>query len=107
MKTKGNFIFKGATKKEGGTFTNDKGQKIEYSPKYLIKFDEIITNDKGQREVFERSIDLKEIPENNELITKILSLDLYSKVDFDFDVQISKVKNTAILSLLDVAKASK
>ena len=33
-------VFKSVTTREGGEFTNDKGQVIKYDPSFVIKFDD-------------------------------------------------------------------
>ena len=44
MKCVGKFKFKGLVKREGGSFTNDRGQEITYKESYLLKVDESTEN---------------------------------------------------------------
>ena len=59
MKCKGEFIFRGIERREGGNFINEKGDTISYKPSYKVKVDEV--TEKG---VFERVLKVAE--ENTE-----------------------------------------
>ena len=53
MICKGNFKFKSITKRDGGDFINEMGERIKYKPCFLLKCDEL--TDKG---IFERTFKL-------------------------------------------------
>lgn len=76
-----NVVFKGLAKREGGEFTNDRGQKVTYDESYLLKFDEEVNG-----EVFERR--LKFPITNKQLANKLKDLDIYSKIVLICDVQL-------------------
>lgn len=81
MKCKGDFIFRGIERREGGNFVNEKGQTISYKPSYKIKVDEVTDNG-----VFERVL---KVDENNaQLINDFRVLDIYQKIQITFDVLI-------------------
>ena len=82
MKTNGEFIFKTIEEREGGEFVNDRGQKIKYDGKYVIKLDEKSEDGKINDRRF--SIDKKD----TELINQFKSLPSYSDVNIEFDVRI-------------------
>ncbi len=82
MKTNGEFIFKTIEEREGGEFVNDRGQKIKYDGKYVIKLDEKSEDGKINDRRF--SIDKKD----TELINQFKSLPTYSDVKIEFDVRI-------------------
>lgn len=79
MNCVGEFIYKGIEKREGGEFTNDKGQNIKYNESYILKIDE--STDKG---IFERKlkIDLK----NNSLIDKLKNKKPYEPIKLLCDI---------------------
>lgn len=76
-----NVVFKGLAKREGGEFTNERGQKVTYDESYLLKFDEEVNGD-----VFERR--LKFPITNKQLANKLKDLDIYSKIVLICDVQL-------------------
>lgn len=76
-----NVVFKGLAKREGGEFTNERGQKVTYDESYLLKFDEEVNG-----EVFERR--LKFPITNKQLANKLKDLDIYSKIVLICDVQL-------------------
>lgn len=51
MKCVGEFKFKGLEKRDGGEFTNDKGQNIKYNESYILKVDE-----STQKGIYERKL---------------------------------------------------
>lgn len=82
MKTSGEFKFKSIEEREGGEFVNERGQKIKYDGKYVIKLDEQSEDGKINDRRF--SIDKKDI----DLINQFKSLPTYSDVKIEFDVRI-------------------
>ena len=82
MKTSGEFKFKSIEKREGGEFVNERGQKIKYDGKYVIKLDEQSEDGKINDRRF--SIDKKD----TDLINQFKSLPTYSDVKIEFDVRI-------------------
>lgn len=87
MKVKGQFVFKSLNERDGGEFTNDRGQKIKYDSKFLLKVDE--RTDDG---IFDRVFTVSK--ENTELINQIRQCPSYSDVEIEFDVKMynSQVK---------------
>ena len=80
MKAVGEFIYKSIEKRDGGSFTNERGQAVTYSESYLLKVDE---NKDGK--IDERRL---KIPKDNEiLVQKFMRLDPYTRVKIEFDVQ--------------------
>lgn len=76
-----NVVYKGVTKREGGEFTNEKGEVVKYEPSYVIKFDEDVNG-----EIHERR--LKFPLTNKVLYSKLDGLDVYSKIALVCDVQL-------------------
>lgn len=74
-------VFKGLSRREGGQFTNDKGQQVTYDDSYVLKFDEEVNG-----EVYERR--LKFPTTNKELASKLKELKVYSKIKLICDVQL-------------------
>ena len=74
-------VYKGVSKREGGEFTNEKGQTISYDPCYVIKFDEDVDG-----EIIERK--LKFPITNKTLFNKLNAIDAYSKILLLCDVQL-------------------
>lgn len=74
-------VYKGVSKREGGEFTNEKGQVIKYEPSYVLKFDEEVNG-----EILERR--LKFPVTNKTLFNKLSSIEAYSKVLLVCDVQL-------------------
>lgn len=83
MKCQGDFIFKGIEKKDGGEFTNDKGQKIVFKPTYQISLDEIV-NGKAEPRTFKFPV------ENQLLADKFKSLKIYNAILVDFNIELYK-----------------
>ena len=78
MKCRGNFKFKGLQKREGGTFTNDKGQQIPYKESYSLKVDEM-TEEGIYERVFKLATD-------SPLIEQLLTVKPYTDITFEFDI---------------------
>ena len=87
MRVKGEFVFKSLNERDGGEFVNDKGQKIKYDSKYLLKVDE-----RTEDGIFDRVFSVNK--ENTELINQIRQCPSYSDVEIEFDVKMynSQVK---------------
>lgn len=83
MKCEGEFVFKGIETKEGGEFTNDRGQVIKYSPTYQIKLDEVVGT-KTEERTFKFPI------ENKPLAEKFKTLKLYENVIVAFNIELYK-----------------
>lgn len=81
MKAIGEFVFKGLEKRDGGEFTNDKGQAIKYKPSYVLKVDEVLEGDVNERK-------LKVDTENISLIDRLKSLKIYDKIKLECDVKL-------------------
>lgn len=80
MKCTAELIFKSIEKKEGGEFTNEKGQEIKYDGSYILKADEKTSNG-----IYERRF---KIPLNNvSLIESLKSKKAYDSVTIEFDIQ--------------------
>ena len=80
MVCKGEFVFRGIEKRDGGEFTNDKGELIKYQDAYVLKVDEDTTNG-----IFERK--LKVNKDNSVLLNKIKNIKLYDRICLICDVQ--------------------
>lgn len=93
MKAEGKFIFKSIKAREGGEFTNQQGQKIQYQPSFQVKFDEYLDG-----EAKERSIKVSQ--EQVELISKLKAFKPYSQVELVFDVGFNATG--CFIKLLDV-----
>lgn len=76
-----NVVFKGVSKRDGGEFTNDKGEVIKYDPSFIIKFDEDVNG-----EIIERR--LKFPITNKALEHKLKEVEAYSKIVLLCDVQL-------------------
>lgn len=83
MKCEGSFIFKGIEKRDGGEFTNERGQKIVFKPTYQISLDEIV-NGKAEPRTFKFPAD------NQFLADKFKSLKLYAGVIVNFEIELYK-----------------
>ena len=82
MKCQGDFIYKGLEAREGGEFTNDKGQNIKFEPSYLLKVDEIVDGFAMERTF--------KFPQKNALLAqKLNGLKLYDHITITFDVILS------------------
>lgn len=66
-------VFKSVNTRDGGEFTNDKGEVIKYDPAFVIKFDETVDN-----QIIERR--LKFPITNKQLEKKLRELEPYSKI---------------------------
>lgn len=76
-----NVVFKGVSKRDGGEFTNDKGEIIKYDPSFIVKFDEDVNG-----EIVERR--LKFPITNKALEHKLKEVEAYSKIVLLCDVQL-------------------
>lgn len=80
MKARGEFVFKGLDKRDGGEFVNDKGQNVKYNESYILKVDEIGEDNS----INERR--LKVDPKNLSLVDKLKKLKAYDKINLECDV---------------------
>lgn len=96
MICKGEFIFRGIERREGGNFINEKGDTISYKPSYKVKVDEV--TEKG---VFERVLKVAE--ENTELINNFQMLDNYQKIIITFDVTFYGTKISLVPKDVEIA----
>ena len=74
-------VYKSVSKKDGGEFINDKGEKIQYDPSYVVKFDEEVNGEIQERR-------LKFPLSNKTLYGKLSELSPYSKITLVCDVQL-------------------
>ncbi len=79
MKCKGEFVFKSVEKREGGSFTNDKGQAVNYDMAYVLKVDELTQNG-----IYERKLKIDKA--NSVLLNKVQNLKPYDKINLVCDV---------------------
>jgi len=68
-----NVVYKGVSKRDGGEFTNDKGEVISYEPAYVVKFDEDVSGEIKERR-------LKFPITNKNLYNKLKEIEAYSKI---------------------------
>ncbi len=81
MKCKGEFVYKSIEKREGGSFTNDKGQAINYDMAYVLKVDEV-----SQNGIFERKLKIDK--NNTVLLNKLQNVKPYDKITLICDVSL-------------------
>ena len=99
MKAVGEFIFKSAIHKDGGSFTNQSGQEIKFGESYQVKFDEVLENG----EINERKI--KVATTETALVQKLLQMKPYKKCKISFDVGFNASGVT--LKMADIEQISK
>ena len=80
MRCNGIFVFKGVTKRDGGAFTNDKGEEVHYDDSYVIQVDEVSDAIRERKFKFPCT--------NKKLYEDLCKLDSYSKICIDFEVVI-------------------
>lgn len=80
MRCNGIFVFKSVTKREGGTFKNDKGENINYSDSFVLTVDEITDEIRERKFKFPCT--------NKKFYDELSKLDSYSKICLDFEVVI-------------------
>ena len=51
MKCQNSVVFKSVEEREGGSFTNERGQVINYDKSYLVRFDEEVDGNIQERKV--------------------------------------------------------
>lgn len=88
MKGTGEFMYKSIEAREGGKFTNDKGQEINYDACYQLNCDDLETN----------SVKFKVLTKDKELVETFRSFKPYTKVKIDFDIVI-KNNNCKIIPI--------
>lgn len=88
MQAKGKFIFKSLERKDGGKFTNERGQEVNYDASYQLKVDE---NKDGV--INERKLKISQ--KNDVLIQKLMKKNPYEPIellcDIDFYGSVAKV----------------
>lgn len=96
MKCKNNVVFKSIEERDGGSFTNDKGQKIDYGKAFVVRFDEELANGG----VAERKV---KFPGSNiNLYNRFKTLKTYDKIVIDFEVSIQN--SSCKLEIVDFSK---
>lgn len=100
MNCKGNFVFKGVEKKDGGTFTDDKGKDVKYDACYLLKVDEIIDGKANDRR-FRIALD------NKNIVETLKNVSLYTAITITFDVVIYATRVRLIPSVIEVVGEKK
>lgn len=94
MYCKGNVMFKGIEKRDGGKFKNDKGEEVDYNSAYVVKFDEIVDGKINERK-------LKFPTSNKVLFNKFSDFKPYTEVQIVCDVVL--MQNACRLVPIDVA----
>ena len=94
MNTNGRFIFKSATYRDGGEFTNDQNHVVKYNGYYLLKVDEINEKNEINERRFKLSLD------NKNLVEKVRNIRPYEPILMTFDVLL--YQNSVKLNLKDV-----
>jgi len=88
MQAVGKFIFKSLERKDGGKFTNERGQEVNYDASYQLKVDE---NKDGV--INERKLKISQ--KNDVLIQKLMKKNPYEPIellcDIDFYGSVCKV----------------
>ena len=79
MKCKGEFVYKSIEKRDGGSFTNDKGQAVNYDMAYVLKVDELLDNS-----IYERKLKIDK--NNTVLLNKLQNIKPYDKIMLLCDV---------------------
>lgn len=83
MKCIGTFKFKDLTKREGGSFVNANGERIEYKPCYNLKVDEISVEGINER-IFRINV------ENTQFLNTLSGLKPYDDIKLEFEVKFLK-----------------
>lgn len=96
MKCQDNVVFKSVEERAGGSFTNDKGQAVNYDKAYVVRFDQ--ENEKGV--LSEHKAKFK--GDNAQLFTKFKSLKAYDKINLIFEVSIQN--SGCKLEVIDFSK---
>lgn len=79
MNCLGKFKFKGLVQKDGGEFTNARGEKLTYKPSYQLKLDELSENGVNER-IFKLPIDSPLVPE-------LSKKRLYEDINIEFEIE--------------------
>lgn len=80
MQAKGKFIFKSLERKDGGKFTNERGQEVNYDASYQLKVDE---NRDGV--INERKLKISQ--KNDILIQKLMKKNPYEPIELLCDIE--------------------
>ena len=95
MKARGEFVYKCLEKKDGGEFTNDKGQSIKYKPSYSLKVDEVT-----EQGIYERKLKIGE--GQTQLVDTLKKLKPYERIELECDIEMyqnsAKVVPVAIIN---------
>ncbi len=83
MRCSGEVVYKGVDTRSAGTFTNAQGQSINYKSSYVLTIDDISNN-----KVHE--VKLKFPVSDTRLYDDFMSLDLYTKIKLDCDVELTQ-----------------
>ncbi len=78
MECKGKFKFKQLVRKDGGEFTNDRGQLIQYKDSYTLTVDEQTENG-----IYERKF---KIATDSDIVQELLIKKPYSDITLTFDI---------------------
>ena len=81
MQGLGRFVFKSCTKRNAGSFKNDKGEEIKYKEGYNLIVDEKQKDGSIKERKF--FIDM----ENSNLINKLVNLECYTPIFLNFDIR--------------------
>lgn len=80
MQAVGKFIFKSLERKDGGKFTNDRGQEISYDPSYQLKVDE-----QKDGVINERKL---KIPQKNDILVQtLMKKKPYETIELKCDIE--------------------
>lgn len=74
MQARGKFIFKGLERKDGGKFTNERGQQVDYAESYQLKVDENVDGVIDERK-------LKVAITNDVLVQKLMKKKAYDEIE--------------------------
>lgn len=91
MQCAGEFIYRGMSHTDAGTFVNDKGQAINYNGSFKIKLDE--NTDDG---VQERIV---KIAEDDIILQDFSNIEVYSKITIQFEVRLIGQTNIKLVPI--------
>lgn len=79
MKAYGKLIYKSLEKRDGGEFTNDRGQNIKFDESYVLKVDENLDGSIGEHK-------LKVDKNNIGLVDQLKALKPYTEIELECNV---------------------
>ena len=82
MICEGNFVYKAIEKKDGGKFTNERGQEVSYEPSYRVIVDEQSNEGKISQRFF------KFPQKDTGLFEKFKNFKPYTSIIISFDVEL-------------------